>query len=91
MTGRVHARHHRKAVINEGDHPDTGGKILCGWQDCDRDGYDLYKLVVDYGRPGRPYVTRYVFCSERHQAYWAWSHRSLGNLPPGLRALPPPR
>ncbi len=85
------ARHARYVIINEGDHEQTGGKILCAWEDCDRPGYDLYKVVIDYGSPGRPYVTRYVFCSERHRLYFAHSHRENGKLPSGSKRLLPPR
>lgn len=95
--GGQHAQLHRKIVINEGDHEETGGLILCAWEDCPRPGYSLYVVRVNYGSPGHPYVTRYAFCSERHMAYWVNASRHdeqkgfNGQLPAGMRNLSLPR
>lgn len=78
--GREHAIIQKK-VINRDAWGDR--KIVCAWDDCERDGFDLYKCRVNYGTPGYPQVVRYVFCSERHRQYWIHSHRSYGNLPSG--------
>ena len=89
--GGEHARLHRFIIVNEGAHEETGGRILCAWEDCPRPGYSLYVLRIDHGSPGHPHVVRYAFCSERHQAYFAHSHRSNGHLPAGLKNLSMPR
>lgn len=52
--------------------------LMCCWDDCEKDGYELYKL----DREG----IRYVFCSERHRGYFAYSHRGYGQLPPGMKS-----
>lgn len=83
----LHARNEKKLVVNEGKHEATGTKIFCAWEDCDRDAYDLYKIVINHGRPATPYRTTYAFCSERHRQYFIHSHRDHGNLPPGTRTI----
>jgi hypothetical protein len=83
-------RNRRYLIVNEGANPETGGRILCAWEDCPRYAVDLYKVKVNHGRTATPYIVRYAFCSERHQAYWVHSHRDNGNLPPGLSSLAPP-
>lgn len=70
-----------KAVINMDQHGDR--HIVCAWDDCERDGYELYKCTVNYGGTEQAQIVRYVFCSERHRQYWIHSHRSYGNLPSG--------
>lgn len=83
-----HARNEKRVIVNEGENnPQTGTRIFCAWDDCDRDGFELYKLVVNYAKPGfPPYRTTYVFCSERHRLYFLNSHRDFGNLPAGTRS-----
>jgi hypothetical protein len=51
--------------------------LMCGWDDCDRVGNDLIKVVIrpTRGAPG----TNYVFCSEDHREYFVYSHVSYGN------------
>lgn len=78
----------RKVInFNNPSHP----KILCCWDECDRDGFELHKVRVNYGSPGSPYCTTYIFCSERHRQYWlhapdaAKTGRKVGDLPPGYR------
>jgi len=36
---REHARHERFIIINEGEHEQTGTRILCAWSDCERDAF----------------------------------------------------
>jgi len=86
-----HAQLHKQIVITEGAHPESGGRILCAWMDCERPGYSLYVIRIDEGAPGHPKVVRYAFCSERHRQYFAHSHRDFGKLPPGLGRLVAPR
>lgn len=86
VRGTTHARHHKKVVILEGE--DKGGKILCGWQECDNDGYINYELRTNGARPGFPERwERYVFCSERHRQYFLAQMRGglVGRLPVGER------
>lgn len=68
----------------------TGRRLMCciptmpNGDLCDRDGYELFKVIIRAADGER---THYVFCSERHRQYFIQSHRSLGNLPPGMRSL----
>lgn len=82
MTMREHAIIAKK-VINH----DLGGThVMCGWEDCERDGVELHKVRINYGKPGYPdQIVNHVFCSDRHKMYFVHSHRSYGNLPPGYR------
>lgn len=72
-----------KKVINL----DHGGAkhVMCGWDDCENDGYDLHQARVNYGKAETPHVVKYVFCTERHKMFWVNSVKSYGNLPPGYR------
>lgn len=67
----------------------SGTWIKCCWFECDKDGYELYKAVFhEHSRelpcdhPLSEHVN-FVFCSERHKAFYAHSHLNHGNLPPG--------
>jgi len=72
-----------KVVINL-DH--AGDRhIMCAWDDCERDGYELYKAVVNYGKADTPRLVSHVFCCERHKQYWINSVKSYGRLPAGSR------
>lgn len=86
VRGTTHARITRKVIIREGEQ--QGGKILCGWDDCEKDGVMLHHIAVNQAKPGfPPSLARYVFCSDRHKQYWAHSHRlGYGNLPAGSRS-----
>lgn len=78
---RDHAILHKK-VINL-DH--VGDRhVMCAWDTCERDGYEMHKVRVDYGKTG-PHIVNYVFCTERHKQYWINSHRAYGQLPPGYK------
>jgi hypothetical protein len=63
----------------------TGARLLCcasgNGDTCERQGYDLYKLVV---RSGAEQIT-YVFCSDSHRDFFLHSHLAFGKLPPGGR------
>jgi hypothetical protein len=64
----------------------TDRRVKCCWvgpgaDSCERDGLEMYKIVV----PGRNENIHYVFCSERHLDYFRHSHLAFGMLPPGSR------
>lgn len=79
--------------------PADGAHIPCHWADCERWGDDRYEAVVtDINQPhieptlgvpvpGEIRHTHYLFCGERHKAYWVNSHVSHGNLPAGSKQL----
>lgn len=82
MPMREHAIHN-KVVINL----DHGGSkhVTCGWDDCEKDGYETNKVVLNYGTATQPHIVNVVFCTERHRQYYINSHHKYGNLPPGYR------
>lgn len=82
MSSRQHAIIQKK-VINL----DHGGAkhVMCAWDDCELDGFDLHQARVNYGTAETPHVVKHVFCTERHKMFWVNSVRSYGNLPPGYR------
>lgn len=54
--------------------------LLCCWDDCDKPGYEEYKLVIPHDQiPGA--TLTYVFCGERHQSMWGSSHVHNGDMP----------
>lgn len=59
----------------------TLNRLMCCWNDCEKDGVDLHRIRV---REGDRWVI-YVFCSERHKMLQAHSHVDMGKLPPGYR------
>jgi hypothetical protein len=73
----------QKKVINF----DRGGTyVMCGWDTCERDGYESFKCTVNDSAPGQePKYITYVFCSERHRQYWINSIRDMNNLPAGYK------
>lgn len=81
-------RHARvmKKVLNM----DRGGtNVMCAWDSCERDGFQNISVRTRNSADGYEikYMT-YVFCTERHKAYWLESiHPGRGNnLPPGWRS-----
>ena len=65
-------------------------RLMCCWDTCDRDGFDLYKVILHehIGRCDEAEPSAHpamVFCSERHKQYHVHSTKALGNLPPGYR------
>lgn len=64
---------------------DSDAWLTCCWDECQRPGYDLHKITVNYGTGYEPHLVKYVFCSEKHRNYWGNGHRSYGNLPAGFR------
>lgn len=78
LRGTTTARHAKKIIINEAG-GDRGERILCAWDDCDRDAVALHVVRVDHGSPGHPYRTTYAFCTERHRQFWLNGHRNYGN------------
>jgi hypothetical protein len=73
-----------KVVINL-DH--AGDRhVTCAWDDCEKDGYDLHQVRINYGKAATPHVVKHVFCSEKHKQYFIESARGPGRhgkLPPG--------
>lgn len=58
----------QKKVIN---HDRGGTHVMCAWSDCEKDGYELYKIRVRDSAPGQPLkYLYYVFCSEGHKRHW---------------------
>jgi hypothetical protein len=99
-TAHSHAIIQKKAINM--DHAANGGTVkfvMCAWDDCERDGYEMYKIVVETGNvkdghPSRPLT--YIHCSERHRQYQMQSMRQAeaakhgeflahGDLPPGYK------
>jgi hypothetical protein len=76
---------------------ETGRILPCCWDDCEKPGNARIWAEVTDGEftdadmvpplmVGTPKTFRYIFCAERHRAYWENSQRDQGNLPAGLRA-----
>ena len=89
MDKRRHAIIQRKIINFDKFDP---GAVMCAWDDCERPGYELYKVPT---RRGVQTMT-YVFCTERHRQYWIAAGqgpetaarnqgRVHGMLPPGHR------
>lgn len=72
-----------KRIINL----DHGGSrhVMCAWDDCERDGYDTNKVVINYGKGDMPHLVKHVFCTERHRQFFINSVKAYGQLPPGFR------
>lgn len=71
-TYQQHARLERK-IINMDQ---NGAKVLCAWDECDRDGISLHEVRThEHARnigcesSLAKHIT-YPFCSERHKQYW---------------------
>ncbi len=82
MSKWEHAKVEKK-VINL-DHAGDR-KVMCAWDLCEKDGYDLHQVRINYGTPVFPRVVKHVFCTERHKQMWINNRRDYGNLPPGFR------
>jgi len=82
MNSRQHAIIEKK-VINL----DASGDrhIICGWDDCERDGVDLHQVRINYGTARYPQIIKHVFCTNRHKMFFVTSHVHYGRLPPGYR------
>lgn len=63
--------------------PQSGRKLLCCWDDCEALGRN--EIQATEGVEGGRRLT-YIFCSDRHRAYWVNSHRSYGNAASGNRS-----
>lgn len=81
----------QKKVIN---HDRGGTYVMCAWDTCERDGYEMHKAVEFEGwetiwhdghRVRIPRYVTFVFCSDRHKQYFANSLRDLNNLPAGYK------
>jgi len=76
----------QKKIINHDS--GTGRHILCAWLDCEKEAYELHKVVTRTGQNGYDATMSYVFCSEKCKQYWLHDSRGHGgnNLPSGYRA-----
>jgi hypothetical protein len=75
----------QKKIINHDS--GTGRHVICSWSDCEKDGFELYKVRVNTGTVDQPRVMNYAFCSERCKQYWLHDSRGQGgnNLPSGYK------
>lgn len=65
-----------------------GRPLPCCWADCWTHGDDRHGVDVPHDAPKYPgEQLRYIFCSERHRAYWLNSRNDRGNLPTGSKGL----
>lgn len=73
VRGTSHALAQKKVV-----NLDRGGTfVACAWDECDRDGFELFKVRAHEHPPTwaceqGSHVT-FVFCSERHKLFWLHS------------------
>jgi hypothetical protein len=77
----------QKKIINHDS--GVGRHIVCAWLDCEKEAYELYKVVTHIGSNGFEDKTMtYAFCSEKCKQYWLHDSRGGGgnNLPSGYRA-----
>jgi hypothetical protein len=84
-TAYKHAIIQRKVINHDSG---TGRHIICSWDTCEDDGFELYKVRVNTAAAGfEPRYMNYVFCCERHKQYWLNNCRpnNNNNLPPGYR------
>lgn len=65
--------------------PLTEQPLLCCWDECERLGVQEQRAEVTEGEGLGKKVITYIFCTERHLAYWTNSIISNGNLPAGMR------
>jgi hypothetical protein len=76
----------QKKVIN---HDRGGTNVMCSWDTCERDGYEMYKVVTHLGNERGERTMNYVFCSDRHKYYWLnnINSGSNNNMPRGRRNM----
>jgi hypothetical protein len=81
-----HAQIQRKIINHDSG---VGRKIICSWDTCEKDGYEMYKVVVHMGNERGERTMNYVFCSDRHKYYWLQNTHpgSNNNLPSGRRNM----
>lgn len=65
--------------------PQTEQPLLCCWDDCGQYGHQEQRAEVSEGTGAALKVVTYIFCTERHLAYWRHSVVDNGNLPAGMR------
>jgi hypothetical protein len=87
MTAWQHAIVHKKVLSR-----DSERWLICCWDTCDNDGYELYKAIFHDHPKGMncnsPLATHlnYVFCCENHRLFFGKSHLGdYGNLDPRMR------
>lgn len=66
--------------------------IKCCWMHCDKRGVTLHMSVFhEHARslpcdhPLSEHV-KFIFCSEKCKQYYLYSHKDMGNLPPGFKS-----
>lgn len=64
--------------------PITGEPLPCCWADCQRLGDDRYRIVV---HDSAFRTVTFIFCGERHKAFYRNSHLDYGILPSGSKRL----
>lgn len=66
---------------------DHGGSkhVMCAWDTCEKDGLETNKVVEQTAVNRGERTVTYIFCTERHKAYWLNSTRDLNNLPAGYK------
>lgn len=78
----------RKVIgINDNGKPDFGPAIMCSWSDCTNLGHQEHRLETPDTTDAR-YNLVYIFCSQQHKWYYLNSHKDLGQLPEGRKAVP---
>jgi hypothetical protein len=75
-----------KRIINL----DHGGSrhVMCGWDDCENDAFELYKCRINYGTAATPHIVNIAFCCEKHKQYYieaSYHDARYGRLPAGCR------
>jgi hypothetical protein len=79
---------HRHAILQKKviNHDRGGTYVMCAWDTCEKDGYEMFKVVeYDNANGYEPKTISYVFCTERHKEYWLHSTVRAGYLPAGSR------
>jgi hypothetical protein len=82
------------------DHAVNGGTVkfvMCAWDDCEKDGYEMYKVVIETGNVDRnspyycPRPLTHIFCCERHRQYFIQSglYAKRGGDPAFLHGMLP--
>jgi len=67
VRGTTHARIQKKVFNFDAWDP---RKIMCAWNPCDNDGYELYKVVTHQGNLKGERTMNYIFCSEKCKQAW---------------------
>jgi hypothetical protein len=75
----------------KGAHNPEGEAILCGWDQCEKDGLMLYSVRQNNAKPGFPdQFNWFLFCTERHRQYFLAAPNPkylYGRLPEGMHGI----